>query len=378
MNILHLYSDSRWTGPAESILQMCKLFQEQGHRITFACRWPSKQEKPRLVAKAEEHNIAYANTLKLNRYWSFRSLSEQMYDIFHIRSYVRANNFDIVHTHLSHDFTLGTLVLANQTKAKLVYTNHHSKQLHNHFFQRLSIKSLDAWIDQSQNLYNHNKTHLHIPPSKHFLIPPGINIKSQTSYPPSPQKVKELGLNPSYLTFGIVARLQRRRCFFILLKAFKELSLIESNVQLILMGRGGKHRQEILHWIDQMDLQQQVCLAGYRDKDYQEVLNLIDIKVMLVPGFDGTSRATLEAMSLGKPLLVSNSGILPEYVPDSQNGLVSDLNQESLLQAMLTLAKRSPQERQQMGQHSYNLIKNTFSIKRQVRETEQCYQKLLE
>lgn len=65
-----------------------------------------------------------------------------------------------------------------------------------------------------------------------------------------------------------MARFQRPRQSFLLFEAFKKLSDSIPDVQLVLIGRGGCHRQEILHWIDTLGLASKVHLVGYRDKDY--------------------------------------------------------------------------------------------------------------
>ena len=40
MKILHLFSDWKWTGPAEPVLNLCKELERRGHEVTLAYRKP--------------------------------------------------------------------------------------------------------------------------------------------------------------------------------------------------------------------------------------------------------------------------------------------------------------------------------------------------
>ena len=38
MKILHLFSDWKWTGPAEPVLNLCKELEKRGHDVTLGYR----------------------------------------------------------------------------------------------------------------------------------------------------------------------------------------------------------------------------------------------------------------------------------------------------------------------------------------------------
>ena len=40
MKILHLFSNWKWTGPADPTLNLCKGLEKRGHDVTFAYRKP--------------------------------------------------------------------------------------------------------------------------------------------------------------------------------------------------------------------------------------------------------------------------------------------------------------------------------------------------
>ena len=53
-----------------------------------------------------------------------------------------------------------------------------------------------------------------------------------------------------------------------------------------------------------------MIFAGYRDRDYVDVLRAADVFTLLVPGSDGTCRALLEATACGLPAVTTRRGAL--------------------------------------------------------------------
>lgn len=62
MKIFHLYSDWKWTGPAEPALSLCTTLKKRGHDITFAC------------GKADEALMLLADSESVEKYASERGL----------------------------------------------------------------------------------------------------------------------------------------------------------------------------------------------------------------------------------------------------------------------------------------------------------------
>ena len=91
-----------------------------------------------------------------------------------------------------------------------------------------------------------------------------------------------------------------------------------------------------------------VVLGGYQTEHYVDTLNSMDLFVFLVPGSDGTARALREAMAMGKPVIVTDRGMLPELVENGVSGIVAQETPESLAQAVCELL-RDPEKGRKMG-----------------------------
>jgi glycosyltransferase involved in cell wall biosynthesis len=102
----------------------------------------------------------------------------------------------------------------------------------------------------------------------------------------------------------------------------------------------------------------------------------MDIFVFLMPGSDGTARALREAMALGKPVVVSDQGMLPELIENGVSGWVVKMNSEELATAVLTLL-RSPELRKTMGKAVLERAQQNFRLDQQVDRVEEFYQRLI-
>ncbi|MCD5401367.1 hypothetical protein LR013_02065 [candidate division NPL-UPA2 bacterium] len=75
LNILQLYSDYRWTGPADPVLSLSRELAKRGQRVLFACVC---KRGGALEPRARKEGLAIITDLKLNRYFH---LSDNIHDL---------------------------------------------------------------------------------------------------------------------------------------------------------------------------------------------------------------------------------------------------------------------------------------------------------
>jgi len=118
------------------------------------------------------------------------------------------------------------------------------------------------------------------------------------------------------------------------------------------------------------------CFPGYRTDDYVDFLAAADLKLFLVPGSDGTCRAVREAMALGKPVVASSRGMLPELVSHGVTGLVVEDTPDNLARAILLLAGQ-PDLRRKMGEAARESALRDFRPEKQAQQVGAFYEALL-
>jgi len=161
--------------------------------------------------------------------------------------------------------------------------------------------------------------------------------------PPDPGVRARLGLCPEHRVVGIVARIQPRRRFDLLLEAGRRLFRADPAARLLVVGRGTRRRELAEEPARRLGIADRVCFAGYRVEDYADVLRAMDLFTFLVPGSDGTCRALLEAMACGLPAVTTQRGALGEIVAGDRTGLLVEEEPGALAaawQALLSDARR--------------------------------------
>lgn len=357
MRILHLYSDWRWTGPAEPAVQMCKALEERGHEVVFACRkTPAEfvdQEKSVEIG-ATKHGINFTTEFGLNRYFG---LKDTIRDITAIPRYLKNEGIDVLHTHLSHDHGLGAYSTWRAHKQDLVWVKHMHRRtpLDDNFWNRRLLcnmkkrQGIMVFTESFRDMY-----------ADTFGIP-----KEQIGMCPMPMDQEKFHRNAEYqslrdewkipdgaVVIGIVARYQKYRRMDTFMQAARKVVDEYPNAYFVVIGRSSQMAETVIKPMKENDLEDNVVLAGYLTDKYLDGLASLDIFTLTTPGFDGTARALREAMSLGKPSAISDVGMLPDIAPHEKAGLVWKFGDADDLAACWKRLIADSELRKKMGEYA--------------------------
>jgi glycosyltransferase involved in cell wall biosynthesis len=218
--------------------------------------------------------------------------------------------------------------------------------------------------------------HFGFPTERVAKIMPALNLRQFTPQREFKNMRSIFGIGPSEMIVGMVARFQKYRKTEVFLEAVKAIIREFSNIKVLLVGRSSQMEESVVQPMKQLGIEPWVVLGGYRTDDYIDTLACMDIFVFLMAGSDGTARALREAMAMGKPVIVSDRGMLPELVEDRVSGLVVKDTPEALADAMLQLL-RHPELRKKMGEAAYQKAHREFRLDRQVEAVEKFYQQMI-
>lgn len=374
MKVLHLFSDYRWTGPAEPVVNLVLALRQRGLDVQYACRADPLQ-RPRSVAPmAAQRGLDPITTFHLDRYgnpW------HQVLDWHRLPRFLDEQQIDILHTHLSHDHVIGGLAARRaRRRVTVVRTNHKGVALRRSLFSRLLLPRLtDAYLGFCADAGEQDRQMLRLTPQRIFLMKPAVDL---AKFDPSQARKDiraEQGLQSQHVLGGIVARVQGHRRWEALLQAMAIARGQAPNLRLLIIGRGTRIDEIAKQPAKRMGLDDVVIFTGYRKEDYVDYVQGLDFKVFLMPGSDGTCRAAREAMALGKPVIAARRGLLPQIVQHGESGLVIDDTPENLAQAMVTLAHDAAL-RQRMGAAARKFAVENFQLERQADIVENMYQSL--
>jgi glycosyltransferase involved in cell wall biosynthesis len=144
--------------------------------------------------------------------------------------------------------------------------------------------------------------------------------------------------------------------------------------RLVIVG-DGPAREELELLRDRLGLASWIVFVGTR-RDIPQVLRSLDIFV-LPSLYEGFGIAILEAMAVGKPVIATRVGGIPEFVIPGETGvLIEPGNADMLADAIESLLRDSDQARR-MGAKGRVRAQEHYDIVDIVRQHEQVYEACL-
>jgi glycosyltransferase involved in cell wall biosynthesis len=123
-------------------------------------------------------------------------------------------------------------------------------------------------------------------------------------------------------------------------------------------------------------LQEKVIFTGFRE-DIPEIIAALDVVLHTSSQPEPFGRVLIEAMAMGKPLVATNLGGVPEVVKDGETGLlVPPRDSEALAQASIKLLK-DKQFASWLGVNGLKHVRANFDARSHVQQIEALYKSLL-
>ncbi|MBW1915738.1 MAG: glycosyltransferase family 4 protein, partial [Deltaproteobacteria bacterium] len=188
--------------------------------------------------------------------------------------------------------------------------------------ERIAHHWCDRMIFISQPLIDWALRERIAPKDKTIKIYSGIDL---AQFQPVPEEKKiqikeKWGIGQDEIVIGVVSKLWEGKGHAILIKAFKEIRQEVQNAKLVIVGEGYLQK-DLQNLTNSLGLQDHVIFTGFQ-MDVSEISATFDVAV-LPSFFEGMGRVLLEAMALGKPVVASNVGGIPDLVKDGINGLLT-------------------------------------------------------
>lgn len=240
-----------------------------------------------------------------------------------LRRYLHEHSIDVLHCHQYTPWTYGALAAAGLA-TRVIFTEHGRFYPDTRSAKRRYINPVLAWLTDHitaisdatrQALENYE----YLPAKRIGVIYNGISPVNVDADEPREIR-KQLGLSDDTTVLGSIARFDTIKNHPMLLSAFAQVVSKNPNCFLLLVGDGDE-RANIERKIDELGIGDKVILPGYKTNPAGW---LAAMDVFLLSSFsEGTSMTLLEAMSLGKPCVVTDVGGNPEIICDGENGLVT-------------------------------------------------------
>ncbi len=317
MRILHLVSNWKLTGPVAPALELAGALRVRGHEVHAAVGRPVPNQLNHAGDHARKVGLRVVGDFTLSKHYRFL---DNFRDVRRLRKLFQEEQYDVVHVHGTNDHLLASGVLRKLGRGCLIRSfyagdltrlRRRDRLLTVRAAHGLVVPSVteEAWARQIRP---------DLEATALIRLPGAVDLERfDAARFPRPDRDREV------FRVGIVARVQTHRRWEDILEAMRRLEGMQPEVRLVVVGRGTHYDRLLREPVRDLGLEDRVDLAGYLEgDDYVRCLAGLDAALYLVPGSDGTCRAVRELMSMGLPVAVSRSGMLPELVEMGRSGLL--------------------------------------------------------
>ena len=359
LSIAHIDTETSWRGGQRQVIELIKGLSKLGQKNILFCKHSSE-----IAQKAEETGIDVIK-LPLRGEWDIVSA-------FKLRSYIKKNNVDIVHTHTSHAHTIAQMALTGVNTCKLVVSRRVDFHVNNYFSKKYKYgKRVDKIITVSDAI-------------KRVLIEDGINpellvtIRSgfvAGEFGNNHKNInlrKKLGFAEDVVVVSTVAALAAHKAHHVLLKAANLVLKKHPDVKFLFAGEGDM-RSVIEKDINNLGLKDSVILLGFI-KGIGAVYRASDIFAMTSEE-EGLCTSILDAMYFGLPIIATSAGGIPELVQDGINGFIVPVNDYMSFAERLNVLIEDIDRREKMGLRSSDILEQ-HTVENTIEKTLSVYHEI--
>jgi glycosyltransferase involved in cell wall biosynthesis len=297
LSILEIYPFKGWGGPANHVFDLIKGFKKQGHNIFY-------------VASDWEGIEPVKNFCQVYQFQCRHSERLGIMQVPALAKIVKENKIDIIHTHGGWNAWVGIMTALVARRGQVVNTWHGVRKIHNDPIHRWFYKNV-AMIAVSEML-------------KKRIVASGVIQKLQVihngidteRFTPVTQDIREkLAIPADAFVAGFFGRVAEEKGVEYAVEAINSLP----GVYLMIVG-GEESEPEYSRRLRSI-AGERVKFCG-RQEDVVPYMSAIDVLVLPTVAFESFGLVVAEAMTLGKPAIVTNTGGQAEIVTDGLDGYV--------------------------------------------------------
>jgi len=178
-----------------------------------------------------------------------------------------------------------------------------------------------------------------------------------------------LGLAADTVAFGIVGGIQEWKGQAVAVEAFARARALRPEIRLLVVGgvhrAGREYSRQLEETVRQLGLEGAVTFTGHRS-DVADVIDALDVLVHASVRPEPFGRVILEGMLLGKPVIASAAGGVPEFVAEGRTGFLVPPGDAEALAARMRLLATDDALRRRVGAEARVEARERFSLRRHV------------
>lgn len=246
------------------------------------------------------------------------------------------------------------------------------------FRTKLFVRLLDAIICVSES-YKQNVVKQHLRVRRVCRIYNGLDPDAMALSQNKGELKKEFHVRDNQPLIGIVGNIDRWKGQIVVLKAVNIVKNHYPNIKCLIVGavcKGAEgYKEELDKYIDDNELRESITFTGFR-KDIPDILNILDIFIHSSIEPEPFGRVILEAMAMGVPVIATDAGGPTEIIENGVSGILVPMNDSDSMAEAVAYLLSNPEATRDVGEKGKQRLKELFSTKRMVGETEKAYEEI--
>ena len=359
---------SRYDGGVTSVSDLVLKLDKERFNVIFIYLTGYGVEKN--IIEEAGYDVFYLSDIK-------RFRSPRLSILFRLIRILKERKVDILHCHAHKPSVYGTLA-ARFAKTPVVLSHIHGFNRARNFKRKLANFLLFGNVTRIIAVANSVKedvlrSNWALSAEKLTVLENSVEYKRFADVSTSKKDAKMmLGVPPDVFVFGTAGRLAPTKGLVHLIEAFPKVKEFKPSAHLVLLG-DGPCKAELEQQALNMSCHDSIHFLGRRD-NIEQLLRGMDVFVLSSIA-EGMPRVLLEAMVAGVPCIAANVGGIAEIINSKDVGiLVPPKDSQALAEAMMELAKITPDKRQKLIDNARQRIYSHYSHDVVMRKVENIYE----
>lgn len=189
----------------------------------------------------------------------------------------------------------------------------------------------------------------------------------------------ELGIENGALCLGVVGNIQEWKGQAVLVEALARVVREVPETHAFIIGgvhrAGAAYHAQLQERIRELRLEKAISITGFRS-DVADIVNALDVVVHTSVRPEPFGRVILEGMLLGKAVVATAAGGVPEMIRDGETGFLTTPGDSEQLAERLITVLQDAALRRRAGEQAQAWAREQFSLQQHVAGMTAIYEKL--
>lgn len=357
IKVLHLYSSFGPGGAEKTMLSLVyNLNSEDVENITIC----------------PKNSYIHKESIRLNlKFYTARIRgSLDPIGIFNLIRIIRKERPDIIHVHQGKIFW-PSIFMKWLFQVKVVFHRH--ADIRSNFYSRCHYRYADRIIAVSKKVSDNLIKYDKVAPSKISVIHNGVEVHTNSLAIAEIRRVYALENTTVIGTVGAINKPEGKGQKY-LIDVAKSLRAKFKDLRYLIVG-DGTLKKDLQDYAKAMEVDDIVIFTGYRENSH-DYIAVMDIFCLLSVGGEAMGVVLVEAQMLGKPVVATKVGGIPETFIDGRTGiLIPPRDRESLQKALEDLIVNKD-KRIKMGLLGSSIASDNFNIRKWALSVKKEYESL--